>query len=606
MLINLLKHAWRSITHREEGSTSAIPTDEPASNELALREHLRKFPEDFEAWQRLGGLLATKIPAHANSAVTIAQAQGSEMFWATTTAAGIAHQAGQHKSALELYRRALALDSIYAGQILTNIGVILKELVRIPEAIDCLEHSIAVRPDFAETYYNLGLILYETGKTNEAERHLQRAIELKPDFAAAQSTLLCICGLNRNSDPERVFSEHRRWAARFADPLMPKQLQFENSLTIDRRLTIAYVSADLCEHSMRFFIEPILANHDRRDFRVLCYDNWHGEDKVNLRLRHYTDGWFKINQMSDEAVATHVRDERVDILVDLSGHTTGNRLLMFARKPAPIQATWLGYMCTTGLLAIDYRITDAYLDPPGQTEQFYTEKLVRMPSAAVFSAAADSPPVNSLPALTKGFITFASLNNYTKIGDDVIATWSLLLQALPSARLLMIVLGGDDPVIQTAIRTRFLNAADNHSASLATRIDIRGRRPLEQFLRTFHEIDIALDPFPYSGGTTSLHTLWMGVPIITMEGDSELSRSTSGMIRACGLDQLIAPDRKGYLEVAIGLAGNLPALSDLRAELRECLASSCMSDGAFATKNLEAVYRSIWSEFVTKQRARTA
>ena len=550
--------------------------------------------------------MAARAPAADSSEDTIFRKRAIEAFWAATTAAGLAHKASQHQSALALYRRALSLDNSYAGQILTNMGVVLKELVRIPEAISCFEQSIAVRPDAAETHYNLGLTLYEIGKTNEAESSLQRAIELKPDFAAAHSTLLCIYGLNRNHEADRVFSEHRRWAMQFADPLMPKQLHFDNLLSIDRRLTIAYVSADMCEHSMRFFIEPVLANHDRHAFRVLCYDNWHGEDKVNLRLRQYTDGWFKIDQMSDEVVAAQIREEGVDILVDLSGHTTGNRLLLFARKPAPVQVTWLGYMCTTGLRTMDYRITDAHLDPPGQTEQFYTEKLVRMPSAAVFSAAADSPPVNSLPALKNGVITFASLNNYTKIGDDVIATWTKLLQTLPSSRLLMVVLGGDDPVIQSSVRARFLQASDNHSELLARRIDVRGRRPLERVLKTFHEIDIALDPFPYSGGTTSLHTLWMGVPIVTMEGDTELSRSTSGMIRACGLEQLIASDRDGYLAVAVGLAGDLPALSDIRAALRERLATSCMSDGAFVTRNLEVAYRSMWSEFVTKQRAKAA
>lgn len=241
MLINLLKHAWHSFARRRTIPTLPVtkPVDAATPDEFSLCEHLRESPGDLEAWCRLGGLVAARAPDVDPSEHAIPGKQAIEAFWAATTAAGLAHKANQPQSALELYRRALSLDDSYAGLILTNMGVVLKDLVRIPEAIACLEQSIAVRPDVAETHYNLGLTLYEIGRTDEAESNLRRAIELKPDFAAAHSTLLCIYGLNRNHEADRVYSEHRRWAVQFADPLMPKQLVFDNVLSIDRRLTIA-------------------------------------------------------------------------------------------------------------------------------------------------------------------------------------------------------------------------------------------------------------------------------------------------------------------------------------------------------------------------------
>ena len=606
MLIDLLRHAWTSV--RRVCPRLSYHSPKPVEkSELELRQRLMNSPADLDAWYGLGLLLyqneresspaTDHHPADTDSTVA---------FWANTRAAGLAHQASQYKCALTLYQRALALNASCAGQILTNMGVILKELVRIPEAIQCYQQSLATQPDYAETHYNLGLTLYEVGNTEEAERHLRRAIELNPNFAAAHSTLLCIYGLTRNHDADRLFAEHRQWAKKFADSLMPNCLKFENVLSHDRRLTIGYVSADLREHSMRFFIEPVLAHHDRNAFRVLCYDNWQGEDATNIRLRQYADGWLKINQMNDEDVTRQIRRDRVDILIDLSGHTTGNRLLAFARKPAPVQATWLGYMCTTGMQAMDYHITDAYLDPPGQTEKFYSEKLIRISYAAAFSAAADSPPVNVLPAISNEFVTFASLNNYTKIGDAVVTTWTRLLLELPSAHLLIVVLGGDDPAIQDAVRARFIRAAGSHSNLLINRINICGRRPLGQFLKTFHQIDIALDPFPHCGGTTSLHTLWMGVPIITIEGDSELSRSTSGMIKACGLGQLIATDQESYIELAVTLARDIGRLANIRGELRGRMAASSYSNAEIVTRSLESAYRSMWSDYVIGQATETA
>lgn len=612
MLTELLRHTWKSLTRtRAQGPLPLpLPLTGPINPEEAgILSRLQSFPEDADAWHRLGELAAgagspETALAHHETALRLAPGH----FWAELAAAGLAHQMDRREYALTLYRHALTMQSGHAhtAAILTNMGVILKDLVRLPEAIATYRQSLDVDPDIAETHYNLGLLLYETGCVDEAEQHLRRAIEIRPGFTTAHSSLVCIYGFSRNHDAKRLLEEHRRWGAIHADPLTPEHSRFDNSLDAGRRLTVGYVSADLCEHSMRFFMEPVLANHDRNAFRIVCYDNWPGDDAVNRRLRTYTDGWRKVNRMNDEELARQIRADQVDILVDLSGHTTGNRLLAFARKPAPVQVTWLGYMCTTGMRAMDYRITDPHLDPPGQTERFYTEELMRMPTAATFSPAPESPMVNPLPALTRGYVTFASFNNYTKVGDAVVACWVRLLQDLPSSRLMIVMLGGDDAVIQAAARTRFASHCNGDADSVLRRIEIRGRRTLPQFLRMFHEADVALDPYPHCGGTTSLHTLWMGVPVISLEGDSELSRSTGGMMRSCGLDHLVAKDQESYLNVARSLAADLPGLADIRAGLRGRVAASSIGDSNFVTRNLESVYHVMWSNFVARQRALAA
>jgi predicted O-linked N-acetylglucosamine transferase (SPINDLY family) len=263
-------------------------------------------------------------------------------------------------------------------------------------------------------------------------------------------------------------------------------------------------------------------------------------------------------------------------------------------------------MCTTGLAAMDYRITDAYLDPSGKTDAYYSEKLIRIVSAAAFAPEPQSPPINRLPALDRGFVTFLSANNFAKVSDDVIEVWTRLLDELPQSRLRIVALGGDDSSIAQSIVSRFRRVARTHSTAIEARIQVQGRRPLTDFLRIFHDVDIALDPFPYSGGTTSLHTLWMGVPIVTLEGNSELSRSTSGMIRACGMPDLIAQTKDQYLEIARRLAGDTNSLGRIRNELRARLAASTINNASVVTKSLEAAYRTMWSDFLRASKASVA
>lgn len=579
-----------------ERAPAIAPAHGSADPITALRAHLAEQPDDIEACCRLADQLqAAGREREALESFGQALRIDPRHVGALCAAAALAARLREHERAITLYRSAVELLPDQAAAILCNQGASHAALVQMPQAMACYEEAIRRQPALAEAHYNLGCVLKDIGRIDEAEQAVRRAVELCPDFHQAHSTLLCLYGLHRNHDQARLLEEHRRWSAQHASGFKPLVRREEIDPAPDRRLTIGYVSGDFCEHSVAFFIEPVLARHDHERFRIICYDNWPGEDAVNRRLRQYADEWRRISHLSDDDAAALIHRDKVDILVDLSGHTVGNRMLVFARRPAPIQATWFGYMCTTGLEAMDYRITDAYLDPPGATERFYSEKLVRIHAAAAFSPAPDSPAVNAPPSLQSGTVTFGSFNNYAKIDDEVIAVWARILNELPSSRLLLVALGGDDASVRQDIEKRFARLG---LANWAGQLDVRGRTAFRGFLGALQEVDIALDPFPYSGGTTSLHTLWMGVPIIALEGDSELSRTTSGMLRGAGAEALVASSVDHYFELAVALAGNQPELVRWRSILRERMAASPMLSSDEVTHTLEEAFRGMWKAWL--------
>jgi protein O-GlcNAc transferase len=602
MLFAAVRRAWRTFSSRRESpqvQTAPLLRDAATAERIDNQKKGHSQVHRVEAVERFFslGFAAQSSGDVAHALAYFEQALGIDPkhFWALVSAAALQHRRGALESALDLYQKALEVDPSHAGNIHVNMGVILKDMVRVSASKAVLTRAVQLAPHSPEAHYNLGLVLYELGEITGAKNHFEAAIALRPDFQSAHSSLLCLYGLSGAYDPQESYQKHREWATRFADPLAPKSDSFHTTFDRDRRITIGYVSADLRNHSMQFFIEPVLEHHDRNTFQIICYDNWHGTDAVNTRLQGYVDKWRKIDSLTDEAVAELIRQDRVDILIDLSGHTTGNRLLVFARRPAPVQVSWLGYMCTTGLTAMDYRITDSNLDPPGTTEAHYSEKLFRVSAAATFSPPVNCPPVSELPARKNGYVTLLSVNNFTKVSDEVIALWVTILADIPGARLRLLALGGDEPSIQEEIIRRFQSFSHSKRLDLDRRIIIQGRRPISEFLQVFSEADIALDPFPYSGGTTSLHTLWMGLPIVTMEGDLELSRSTSGMIHACGLSHLVANSKSSYLSIACRLADDLEELAKLRSGLRASLAESIIGRSREVTASVEAAFKSMLS-----------
>ncbi len=427
------------------------------------------------------------------------------------------------------------------------------------------------------------------GRSAEALEHYRQAVELEPNNAAFHGNLLYLLNYLPSYDAASLFAEHRAWARRHADPLLDTAAPHANDRTAGRRLRVGYVSPNFRAQAVNFFVEPILREHDRRQCEVVCYSDVARPDSVTARLRGYADHWRDVLGQSDEQLSELVRNDRIDILVDLTGHMgSGGRLLAFARKPAPIQVTYIGYQNTTGMLAMDYRLTDDYADPPGLTDAFHTERLVRLPRTFFcYQPVSDAPPVGSLPATTSGHVTFASINNFNKITPAVLNTWAAILRRLPDSRLLV------RADMTDSVRDYLIATLAGHGVP-ATRLELVNRLPHHEYLRLIDRVDIALDPFPFNGHTTTCDCLWQGVPVVTLSGTTYASRFGGSGLVTLGLEDLIAHTPEEYIEIAARLAGDRDRLAGLRAGLRPQMAASPLMDFAGFTRNLEAEYRRMW------------
>jgi predicted O-linked N-acetylglucosamine transferase (SPINDLY family) len=351
------------------------------------------------------------------------------------------------------------------------------------------------------------------------------------------------------------------------------------------------VSSHFFAHAVNYFSEPILAAHDHDRFEVFCYAQIEREDDATARLRACADQWRDISKLDHAQAAELARDDGIDILVDLAGHIGNHHLLLFARKPAPVQVTYLGYQNTTGMAAMDYRLTDAWADPPGMTDAFYTEKLVRLPrSFFCYQPSTDMPPVNPLPALTSGRITFGSFNNFAKVTPRVLAAWAALLERVPRSRLIILA------DTASSLADDLACAFGRHGIS-PDRFELAGRRPRPEYLELLGQVDIALDPFPFNGHTTTCDALWQGVPVITLAGRTYAARFGSSAHANLDLCDLVAGSPEEYFEIAARLAGDVPRLVELRAGLRERMRASPLLDFAGFTRNLEAAYRQMWTDW---------
>jgi len=502
----------------------------------------------------------------------------------------------QHDLSLRLLERAAeARPDDFAIQ--TNLSVKRKAAGDLDGALRCSDAAIRLAPDRAEPRYNLGLLLHELGDHAGAEKLYREAIRIAPAFEPAQDSLICLLDQMHGVDPQTMLAQRREWARRYAGT--ESCGAHANSRDPERVLRIGYVSADFRGHSSAYFLEPLFAHHDAAKVCVHCYDNWPDEDAVTQRLKRLVHAWRDIHALDDERAAALIVADGIDVLVDLSGHTLGHRLGVFARRPAPVQATYMGYLGSTGLPAIRYRISDALLDPPGLTEAMQTETVVRMRRCCVcFGPERGVPPPNRLPALQNGALTFGSLNARTKLNEAVLALWAKLLIEIPAARLIMVVDYGAHKAVAKALRDRFARAGVDPQ-----RIDVRGRQPLAAYFSIFREIDVALDPFPYNGGTTTLHSLWMGVPVITLAGRWALARSGLTIMENARLSEFVARTEEGYIGIARRCATDLPWLAALRGELRSRFDAAPFADAAGTARALEAVYRSIWRDWCSSSPA---
>jgi protein O-GlcNAc transferase len=389
----------------------------------------------------------------------------------------------------------------------------------------------------------------------------------------------------------QLFDLHRGFARRFEIPLISKRKPFFRPRDANKRLRIGYISGDFRAHVVLNFILPVLIHHDQKRQEVYCYYTHSLNDDATKQVRDTVNVWRQIDTLSADEAAAQIRADQIDVLIDLSGHTAFNALSTLMRKPAPLQVTWIGYPGTTGLSAMDYRITDANLDPIGVTDQYHSEALLRLSScSATFRPSAISPEVNDLPALKNGYLTFASLNVSRKINSAVVACWSKILKALPTSRL--IICGIADELVGITIIDMFEKCGVG-----AAQIHLQKNLDFPAFLKLHHEVDLAFDPFPYNGGTTSLNALWMGIPFITWPGSTTASNVGAAVLRPLSLVEFIVDSEAAYVEKAVALSSNLPHLSSIRNGLRERMTQSRNLSPQELTVEVEALYRMIWQKW---------
>ena len=499
-------------------------------------------------------------------------------------------QRSQPAEALASFRAALAIDPQYRPG-LSNLSLQLLGSGEFDAAHECLQRLLDRNPDAVDGHVSLANLLHAQGRLDEAERAYGRALALDPYNRAAHHGRAANSIYQPGRRADEVLAIARQFAARYEPALATNWHQHDNAPDPDRRLRIGYVSADFRQHSVAFFVEPLFAHHDHAQVEVYGYSTVASRDTVTERLERLADHWITAAGLDDSALAERIRSDRIDILVDLSGHTAGNRLLTFARKPAPIQITWLGYLGPTGLSSIDYRLTDHSADPPGEPAPAYGEEPLHLSRTCVCYRPLDSSPaVSGLPALRQGFVTFGSFNTPAKHNDQVIDLWSRILQALPESRLLLKGRGLDRGWLRSTTLQRFERAG-----IAAGRIDLQ---PYEsdqvQHLRAYEAVDIALDPFPHNGVTTTCAALWMGVPVVALRGDRHAARMCASVLEGAGLADCIADTPAEYQAIAVALAADTARLERMRAGMRQLLAGSALLDEAGAARQVEQSFRSVW------------
>ena len=532
---------------------------------------------------------------------------------------------GKLDEAATAYRQAIQIKPGYA-EAHCYLGMALREQGRLEEAANACRQAIGISPALAEAHCNLGITLWQQGKLGEAILACRQAIRLKPDHAAAHCALgnalldqgelgeaiaaygqalklqpnlagwhsnLVLClNYDERVAAAALLEAHRDWVGRHAWSVSWLGVH-ANDRSAERRLKVGYVSPDFRSHSVAHFLEPLLRSHDRSAIEVFCYAEVNWPDARTERFRQLADHWTVTVGMPDEALADRIRDDGIDVLVDLAGHTAKNRLLVFARKPAPVQVTWLGYPNTTGLSAMDYRLVDAVTDPVGDADAFASETLVRLPGGFLcYDGPADAPAPAAPPCLATGTVTFGSFNSAAKLSGATLDAWAALLARLPAARLLLKGKAFADPATCASFLVRL-----GTRGVAAQRVELSAYVPQAEHFAAYGRVDIALDPFPYNGTTTPCEALWMGVPVVTLRGDRHAGRVGASLLTQLGLTDLIAGSIEEYVEIAVALAGDPARLADLRRSLRPRMEASELCDAAAFARKIEAAYRTVWKDW---------
>ena len=583
------------------------------------RSAIELDPNHFEAFNNLGNLLQERgrltesLEAHRRAA-SLRPSMPEVQFNLGNTFLN----AGQYEEATRAYEAAITLRPDYvhainnlgnalrargltaearqayqkAGELMpdfgdaaVNIGIALSQEGNLAGAIEHFRRAIALKPNLAEAHVNLGNALKNAGQIDEAIAAYRHAVSLQP-ISLNWSNLLYALHFQPALGPREIAAEHSAWNRACVLPLLKAAPKPTRDWNPERPLRVGYISGDFRDHPVGRFMLPLLSHHDRGQFQIYCYSDVRRETDLTRTIKQHASVWRNIAGLPDEKLTELIEADQIDILVELAMHLEDNRMLALARKPAPVQVTYLAYCSTTGSQAIDYRFTDPYLDPTDADQQFYSEFSVRLRTYWCYAEIHGAAPIGPLPALSNGFITFGCLNNFGKVSSQTRQAWSEILHRLPNSRLILHAHSGSH---RESILKEFAERGIDPN-----RIEFVGYQPLHDYLATYNRIDIALDPFPYPGGTTSCDAIWMGAPVVTFAGRTAVSRGGASVLSNVGHRELIASSIEQYIAIASSLASNLPQLQQLRAGLRRQMRGSPLMDHSGFARDVESIYREMW------------
>jgi protein O-GlcNAc transferase len=567
-----------------------------AEGAASLRRALALEPNFHEAHSNLGKVLSKLgLLTEAEASLRHALALKPDYPKALNNLGMLLSDLGRHTEAEASLRQALALKPDFP-EALSNLGSVLCDLGRHAEAEASLRHALALNPDNPEALSNLGNVLSELGNHEEAEGSYRQALTLMPDYPEAHSNLLFIQNYSIRNSFEQRLADAQHYGAlvtRKAAGAPPPP----RCIGTPQSLRVGLVSGDLRHHAVGFFLENVLACIDRRRVELVAYPTQPKTDELSARLRSACVAWTSLYGLSDAAAAAQIRADGIHVLIDLAGHTSHNRLPLFAWKPAPVQAAWIGYLATTGVAQMDYVLGDPHATPLAEDHHF-VERIWRLPECySCFTPPATAPEVTPLPALVNGYVTFGCFNNFAKVNNTVITLWAQLLRALPEARLIL-------KARQLANEKRRQGCFAQFEAQgiAAERVILESYSPGHaEFLAAYHRVDIALDPFPYTGCTTSCESLWMGVPVLTLRGSNFLSHAGESIAHNTGQADWIAADAAEYIAKAVHFAGDLSRLATLRASLRAQLVQSPLLDAPRFARHLEDALWGMWQAQQAKE-----
>lgn len=578
-------HANLAEVLRRTGSLSAAI--ESARRSIALKH------DDAEAYFILGRALQDRcLPDEAETEYRRALQLAPHHVKAMTGLANVLYVLGRIPESLGFFAKAAALAPDNA-EVFNDWGLVLLELHQLEESFEKTRRATELNPSFHKAWGNMARAQATLGNPDDAIRSFEHALKLNSRYALGHSNMLFVITHQPEYDNARLHAEHKRWGELHAQT--HESRPHDTGRDPNRKLRVGYVSADLREHPVAYFIEPLLERHDREQYELVCYDAapTQAPDPIRERLRSHVERWQIVGPAADALLADSIRDDAIDILVDLSGHTGGHRLLVFPYRPAPVQMTYLGYQTTTGVPDIRYRITDAIVDPPGLTDPFHTEELLRLDAPfACYRPIDGLPDPGPVPSASGKPVVFGSFTKVEKFSSVTLDLWAAAMHAVPGSRLLVVAGALHSKRVSSKLRAEF-----DKRGIAEDRLMLQGSTSLGDYFLKHSEIDVILDSYPFNGHTTSCHALWMGVPVISMAGDRYASRMGLALNHYLGLPELVATEVEGFARIAAGLALDTDRLVELRRTLRDRMRASPIMDEPRFVAAFEGVLRDAWTRW---------